>query len=194
MKFTEYTACMLTFTIRFLTVSVNVYQNKFITASPAWGHHPVAVRAPGSVSTQSLVTGVATAQPGHLQLVLARAPRTWPGLTRAGLSSLHKTGPNTNSSMVRNLSEKLITKCNVLIHIIHFVYRSAPHCTGQPLLHVSVVLRNALSPLTRCGPYDTRYHSRQTHTKWHNINFHREPAIARLNSSRMSQYMSMSTN
>ena len=47
----------------------------------------MAVRAPGSVSTQSLVTGVATAQPGHLQLVLARAPRTWPGLTRAGLSS-----------------------------------------------------------------------------------------------------------
>ena len=126
---------------------------------------------------------------------------SWPGLRAPGLAShvqgsaqQHKTGPNTNSSMVRNLSEKLITKCNVLIHIIHFVYRSAPHCTGQPLLHVSVVLRNALSPLTRCGPYDTRYHSRQTHTKWHNINFHREPAIARLNSSRMSQYMSMSTN
>ena len=45
------------------------------------------MRAPGSVSTQSLVTGVATAQPGHLQLVLARAPRTWPGLTRAGLTA-----------------------------------------------------------------------------------------------------------
>ena len=114
--------------------------------------HPVTGYRSGHCPAWSPTTGPG---PGSAHLA-------WPHTCRA---QQHKTGPNTNSSMVRNLSEKLITKCNVLIHVLHFVYRSAPHCTGQPLLHVSVVLRNALSPLTRCGPYDTRYHSRQTHTK-----------------------------
>ena len=110
-------------------------------------------------------------------------PRTWPGLASHVQGSPAQTGRNTNSKMVRN--QKSVSQ-NLKDPYIFLVPSEGPLPTGQPLLHVS--------GLPRCGPYDTRYHSRQTHTKWHNINFHREPALARLNSSLMSQYMSISTN
>ena len=81
----------------------------------------------------------------------------------------------------RSLNESLL-----LLRSILFVPSTCSHYSAASPDCQWMVLGNALSLcLTRCGPYDTRYHSRQTHTKWHNINFHREPALApaRLNPS-----------
>ena len=91
----KFTVCVLTFTIRFLTVSVNVYQNKFMTGSPA--RRPLGITG---------LLCAAQCPPRHwLQewpLPGLVTPRTWPGLASHVQGSPAQTGRNTNSKMVRN--------------------------------------------------------------------------------------------
>ena len=143
----KFTACVLTFTVCILTVSVSVYQNKFLTGSCT---RPLCC----SVSAQSLVrSGPWSPLAG---------PRTWPASHVQG--SPAQTGRNTNSKMVRNQKKLLTTQNLKEIHILRSVCRPTPFWPAIAAC-VWLVLRNALSPLPRCGPYDTRYLSRQTHTK-----------------------------
>ena len=61
----------------------------------------------------------------------------------------------------RSLNESLLLDVDAL-----FVPPTCSHFSAASPDCQWMVLGNALSLcLTRCGPYDTRYHSRQTHTK-----------------------------
>ena len=151
---------VLTFTIRFLTVMVNVYSNKFITHLSSAAHwHWSPHHCLGSTGYRSGRLSSPLAAPGHNWSPPGGAPGLeWPHTTRAQATA------SKNGKMDRN-QEKSIKDWK----------------RESPLLNECIFCMKAPAPLARlcwlcwempcvslclagCGPCDTRYLSRQSDT------------------------------